>query len=333
MMRRDAPLIHLARCFVAAAGICLAFAVQAAVESPDAVIVVGAPGEPAYAEAFDRQLKSWKAAFARAGEGRVIIIGKTDPLPAENDLKRVQVAITEAAGVADRELWIVLIGHGTFDGKEAWFNLNGPDLSASELANWAKPLKRPTAVIAGTSSSAPFLARLSAPNRVVVVATRSGYEQNYARFGGYFSESVADPSADLDRDGQTSLLEAFLSASHRTAEFYRSEGRLATEHALIDDNGDGLGTPADWFRGTRASRKAEGGKTLDGTRARQWHLVRSAEEAAWTRDRRARRDALESEIEALRDSKSSLPEAEYWKRLESLLLELARIYDPSGNAT
>jgi hypothetical protein len=33
------------------------------------------------------------------------------------------------------------------------------------------------------------------------------------------------------------------------AEFYEADGRLATEHALLDDNGDSLGTPADFFRG------------------------------------------------------------------------------------
>ena len=33
----------------------------------------------------------------------------------------------------------------------------------------------------------------------------------------------ADEAADLDKDGQVSLLEAFLSASRRTEEFYRGD--------------------------------------------------------------------------------------------------------------
>ena len=137
----------------------------------------------------------------------------------------------------------MVIGHGTFDGKEAKFNLRGPDLSAADLAEWLKPFRRPVAVINCASASSPFINKLSATNRVIIAATRSGYEQNYARFGEYISSAVADPQADLDKDGQTSLLEAFLMASRRVAEFYNTEGRLATEHALLDDNGDGLGTP------------------------------------------------------------------------------------------
>ncbi len=325
------PLFAL-RLMSAAAFMAACAGAHAAPSVPDAVIIMGAPGEPAYAEAFGRQLESWKTAFARAGEGRVTIIGREEnQKTAENpegttDLQRVQTALAEAAAVADRELWIVLIGHGTFDGKDARFNLRGPDLSADDFVAWTKPVKRPSAIIVASASSAPFLARLSAPNRVVVVATRSGYEQNYVRFGGYLAEAIADPQGDLDRDGQTSLLEAFLSASHRTAEFYKNERRLATEHALLDDNGDGLGTPADWFRGARAIKKPDGGKTLDGTRARQWHLVKNAEEASWTPERRARRDALELQIEALRETKPTLPEADYWKLLETLLLELAQLY-------
>ncbi|MBP8256574.1 MAG: hypothetical protein KAX37_04570 [Opitutaceae bacterium] len=311
-----------------AAGLLLGFTLQVSGQAPDALIVVGASGEPAYAEAFGRQLESWKSAMARAGAGKVMIVGQDENPSGESDLKQLESLLGEAAAVADRELWIVLIGHATFDGRDARFNLRGPDLSAEDFAAWAKPIRRPTAVIIGTASSSPFLARLSATNRVVVVATRSGYEQNYARFGGYFAEAIADPKADLDRDGQTSILEAFLRASHQTEEFYRNERRLATEHALIDDNGDGFGTPADWFRGTRAVKKAEGGKSLDGLRARQWHLIRNAEEASWSQERRARRDALEGEIETLRESRAALPEPEYWKRLESLLLELAKIYQP-----
>ena len=42
---------------------------------------------------------------------------------------------------------------------------------------------------------------------------------------------------------EAGALEAFLFASRKTTEFYKAENRLATEHALIEDNGDGLGTP------------------------------------------------------------------------------------------
>ena len=205
--------------------------------------------------------------------------------------------------------------------------MRGPDLASSELAEWLKPFKRPLAVIDTSSSSAPFLAKLSGPNRAVVTSTRSGHEQNYARFGKFFAEAVADAASDLDKDGQVSLLEAFLSAARRTNEFYKTEGRLATEHALLDDNGDGLGTPADWFRGVRATKQARDGASLDGTRASQFHLLRSTEEKELPAPVRARRDELELQVAKLRESKAKLATDEYFMRLEKLLLELARIYE------
>jgi hypothetical protein len=192
---------------------------------------------------------------------------------------------------------------------------------------WLKLVRRPLAIIDTTSSSAPFLARLSAPNRVVVSATRSGHEQNYARFGKYLAEALSDPKSDIDKDGQISLLESFLSASHRTAEFYKTEGRLATEHALIDDNGDGLGTPAEWFRGVLATKRARDGAALDGTRAHQFHLVRSAAEQLLSPEVRARRDKLELQLADLRAQKAKMDEEKYYQELEKILLEIAALYD------
>jgi hypothetical protein len=182
------------------------------------------------------------------------------------------------------------------------------------------------AVINCASSSAPFINGLSAPGRVVVSATKSGYEQNFARFGGYLSEVICDPEADLDKDDQVSLLEAFLTACRRVEEFYDQDARLATEHALLDDNGDGLGTPAAWFRGVRATRQAKAGAELDGVRAHQWHLVPSRREERLPIDLRKKRDALEISVEKLRGEKSQLDEQEYYQRLELLMIELARIY-------
>ncbi|MEO8429144.1 MAG: hypothetical protein ABI651_18795, partial [Verrucomicrobiota bacterium] len=160
-------------------------------------------------------------------------------------------------------------------------------------------------------------------------ATKSGYEQNYSRFGQFIAEAILNPQADLDKDGQTSLLEAFLIASRRTAEFYTTEGRLATEHALIDDNADGLGTPADWFRGVRAVKTAANSAGVDGLRANQIHLVRSEQERKLSPALRARRDELEVVIAKLRETKSKATDEEYYRQLEPLLLELARLYGPS----
>jgi hypothetical protein len=148
---------------------------------------------------------------------------------------------------------------------------------------------------------------------------------NYARFGQYMAEAIGNANADLDKDGQTSLLEAFLSASRQVAEFYATAGRIATEHALLDDNGDGLGTPADWFQGVRAVKRARDGAAADGVRARQFCLVRSREELRLPPELRARRAELEQAIAKLRDQKGKLNEDEYYRQLEPLLVEFARI--------
>jgi hypothetical protein len=182
-------------------------------------------------------------------------------------------------------------------------------------------------IINTASSSAPFLNKLSAEGRVVITATKSGYEQNVTRFGHYLAEAIAQPDADLDKDGQTSLLESFLAASKRTNEFYFAAGRLVTEHALLDDNGDGLGTRADWFRGVRPVQKAEGGATLDGYRAHQFHLVHSEAESKMPSELRIERDRLELEVIKLRDTKESFSEDEYYAKLEKLLCEIAKIYE------
>jgi hypothetical protein len=296
-------------------------------EPPDrscVVIVVGAPGTPEYGAEFHRWAELWKSAATKGG-AESITIGEGEP-SGSADRETLQKTLAEK-GTAGREpLWVVLIGHGTFDGREAKFNLRGPDVTSAELADWLKPVKRPLAILNCASASGPFLNALSAEGRVVVTATRSGDEQNYARLGQYLAEAIADPAADLDKDGQVSLLEAFLMAGGRTDEFYRSKARLATEHALIDDNGDRLGTPADWFRGVHATKKAKDGATPDGGRAHQFHLIRNDREQRMPPAIRDRRDQLERAAADLRAKKEQLPESDYYARLETIMVELARIY-------
>lgn len=285
------------------------------------LVIAGAPGEPEFAPDIALQLEAWAKASAQAAAKHIAISDS------ETDRERVKAALEAEPKTGTGEVWIVLVGHGTFDGKEAKLNLRGPDLSATDMAEWLKPFQRPLAIIDTTSSSAPFLAKLAGKKRVVISATRSGNEQNYARFGKYLAEAVGDPKSDLDKDGQISLLESFLSASHRTSEFYKTEGRLATEHALIDDTGDGLGTPADWFRGVIATKRAREGVPLDGLRAHQFHLVRSALEQQLAPEARAQRDQLEQQIAALREKKAKMNEEKYFQELEKMMLELARLYD------
>jgi hypothetical protein len=295
------------------------------VPRPVVIVVVGAAGTPEYATQFGAWADLWKQACEKSN-AEFIGIGLNEKSTA-SDHATLQKTLADQSEQATAALWLVLIGHGTFDGRTAKFNLRGPDIAANELAAWLKPVQRPVAVIDTASSSAPFLKELSAPGRIVITATRSGFEQSVARFGQYLAEVILASQADLDKDGQTSLLEAFLTASHAVSQFYSAAGRLATEHALLDDNGDGLGTPADWFGGLRPVQKAGDSVSLDGHRAHQLHLLHSPRETAIPPALRARRDQLELAVLELRDAKASLPEAEYFSKLETLLLEIARIYE------
>jgi len=297
--------------------------VFAAAESQTVMVVLGAPGTEEYGQQFVEWNQRWEQA-AKQAEANFVSIGLTGDENESRELLKKLLAEKEEA--LDGVLWLVLIGHGTFNGQTAKFNLRGPDVTAQELGEWLKPLDKATIIVNCASASGPFINRLSGPNRVIVTATKSGHEHNFARFGDYISAAIIDENADLDKDEQTSLLEAFLSASKQVEDFYASESRLATEHALLDDNGDGLGTPATWFRGVHAVKAAKDGANLDGLRANQFHLVRSTRERDLQNDARTRRDELEIEIAQLRQRKAALGADQYYIQLEALLLELAQLY-------
>jgi hypothetical protein len=298
----------------------------AASDRPTVIVVVGAEGTPEYAQEFGKSADRWADA-AKRGSARFVEIGRDEPAAtATPDKDRLKALLDEEMKNQPQPLWLVFIGHGTSNGQEAKFNLRGPDVSDHELAQWLTACHRPLAFIDCSSASAPFLNRLSGPGRVVITATQSGQEIQFSRFGDYLSAAIADPAADLDKDGQTSLLEAFLAASHQVDEFYKQDGRIVTEHALLDDNGDGKGIAANWFQGLRATQAAKDGVALDGARAHQWHLVLSAAEQAMPPELRARRDELELKIETLRSRKASLPEADYYAQLDELFLQLAKLY-------
>ena len=185
----------------------------------------------------------------------------------------------KAARRAGEPLWIVLIGHGTYDGREAKFNLRGPDVTDVELAKWLAPVKRPVVVIDCASASGPFLNRLSGaePDRHHGDQERQRDELRPVR---PVPRRGDRRPAGRPRQGRPGLAPGGLSDSpaSRVDEYYRTHSQLATEHALLDDNGDRLGTPADWFRGVRATRRAKDGAPLDGIRAHQLHLIPSDRE-------------------------------------------------------
>ena len=288
------------------------------------LIVVGAAGNSTYGEKFAQEAAAWKAACSKSGVGSTVI-GLTPESKDKPDAAMLHEAVDKQI-VSGDALWIVLIGHGTFDGREAKFNLRGPDIVADNLATWLKPMKRDVAVIQTASSSAPFLRALSAPNRVIICATKSADEVFYTRFGEFFAKAIeGNLEADLDHDEQVSLLEAFLWSSKQVDRFFETEGRIATEHALIDDNGDGLGTRADWFEGLRCVKMAKDGASPDGALAHQWSLVLNPDEAKLSDDVRHKRDALERQVHELRSKKEAMSADEYYAKLEKLLVEIAKM--------
>jgi hypothetical protein len=303
-----------------------AFASGPSTNTLDLVIVVGAPGEKEFERDFQDEVQDWVNA-CRAGNKSFHVIEAVQT----NQLEQFTAVVTNQPA-SDQELWIVLIGHGTFDGKDAKFNLTGPDLSATNCAQILTNVPRPIIFVDTSSASAPFINQLSAPNRIIVTATKSGFEENYTRFGKFFAKSFSDLNGDLDKDGQVSLLEAFLNASRQVEDFYKSERRLSTEHALLDDNGDGKGTPATFYRGVRPAKKSEEAAAVDGFRAHQIHFVPNEAEARLSPALRKKRNDLEFDLEKLRAHKAKLSEDAYLKEIEPLLLELAKLYRDAENA-
>ncbi len=328
------------------------------------IVVVGAGGTPEYAEQFERWSDKWQAAIenassesqstdrgvepteeaalnesaprAKSNESIEFVRIGIDDVGATTDAQRLKAELALSSQAAHEnekspasekldELWIVLIGHGTYDRKAAKFNLRGPDVSAKDLKSWLDDQSCRIVLINSASASGPFINELAGKNRIILTATKSGAQHNFARFGGYLAECIGDPNIDLDKDDQTSLLEAFLAASAMTQEFYLSDTRLATELALLDDNGDGLGTPADWFEGTRAVQKPKRGKA-DGLAANQVFLFTNGAGANLSREQTQARNEIEAELEKLIERKSQLTEEAYFEILESLMVKLANIY-------
>ena len=279
-----------------------------------AVIINGAGGEAVYAKQFEewtRQLSSVLAAkFGFDAKQLTVLKGAT-----AEDVKRTFTTLKTQLD-ANNVVYVFFIGHGSFDGKESKFNLVGPDLSATEYNALLSSLPTHRIVVFNMSSaSGEFIKSLSAKGRIVVTATRSGQETNATRFPGFLIAALNERDADTDQDGHTSVLEAFVYANRLTADFYKQAGRLATEHAMFDDNGDGVGR-----------EKLEQGEGLL-ARATYLDSLSTDEAAASAAAGRLlkERTRLEGEIEQLIARKSNMAEAEYEATLERLFIELAKV--------
>jgi hypothetical protein len=318
------------RALKAAVPACLAAllaALPASAQADHVLVISGLSGEPRFAEAFHTWATSFIAALSerhgvpaqniaylaeRPERDAARIHGRSDRAGIEDAFRR----LAERTGPEDRVL-VVLFGHGSEQDGEPRLNLPGPDLTAADFARLLGTLRaREVALVHTGSASGGWIGALSAPGRVILTATRSGYERNETLFPEHFVAAYAGDGADTDKDGRVSLLEAFTYATREVERAYRDKNLLQTEHALLDDDGDGEGS---------AAPDPEAG---DGARARAFVLAGAAARAAAaaTPELRAlyeRKQWLEREIEVLRARKATLDSAAYEAALERLLLELA----------
>lgn len=311
------------RAGILAAWLVLASGVGAAsADERYALVISGASGGPKYTENHDR----WRAALVQAlrnrlrfrDENLIVLSERGGPGAGRASRDAVRRALQDLAGRMTRQsmLLVVLIGHGTYDGVDAKFNLVGPDLEAEEWRRRLGALPGRLVVVNTTSASFPFLERLAGPGRIVITATDSAAQRFETVFPEFFTQAFDNEAADLDKNGRVSIWEAFTHASLRVREWYEQRGLLATERAVLDDTGDGVG-------------KEAGAPGPDGSLARRVFLDPDLGTAtvddpvlAELLDRRVR---LELEVEALKAQKGAMAPERYRQQIEQLLLELARV--------
>ncbi|MBM3263931.1 MAG: caspase family protein [candidate division Zixibacteria bacterium] len=298
------------------------------------VVIAGIGGEPAYVEKNAR----WATGIYRAlrdeqgfGKDRLFLFvenpGGDASLPARKstleEIGRVFDDLSRRATPSDA-LFIVFIGHGSNNENDPKLSLPGPDLSPAALRGFIATVQAGRIVIVhGGSASAPFIEPLSGPGRVIVTATKSGRERLATVFPEHFLAALSPANSDLDKDGRVSVLEAFTSTRLRTEAWYEGEGRLSTEHPLLDDNGDGVGS------------RDPGGADPDGTLARSILFggkTTTAKTGPVSAEKQKQLTALEiqardtqRQIDALKRDKNILAPDAYASQLQTLLVKLARI--------
>jgi hypothetical protein len=289
------------------------------------LIIVGLSGDPEHGAAFGRWGATLADGASRLGvdKANVVYLGEPtegsrapDGRATREQIEKTVDTFAKAAS-PDDVAFVTLIGHGSFDGRSAKFNLPGPDMSAADFNTLLRRLPMKQIVFVNSaSSSGPFVEALSGPGRTIITATRSGAEQYATLFGGYFVDAVTSEAADADKNGRVSMLEAFRYAKAEVAKAYEREGLLSTEHALLDDNGDKEGT-------------AEPSATAkDGKLAASLSIGSAADAVPLPTDPKLRalyleRRDLERRVEALRLLKDSMDAAKYASELEKLVTELA----------
>ena len=244
-----------------AASLALARAVQAQTGQRYALLVEGAAGDPAHAELQRKRLNALVTRFRDDYKLDAEHLTVLASQPAQGEGRSTAVEVKAALGRIVPQvktldvLFVLLLGHGSFDGTDAKFNLVGPDLTATEWAGLLKPVAGKVVFVNTTPSSSPFLKALAGPNRITMTATDQPAQRYDTTFADAFVQALGSPTADLDKDDRISMWEAFAYASRLVRQAYEQKGLLQPEHAALDDDGDGVGrqSTADGKDGTLSS--------------------------------------------------------------------------------
>ena len=298
----------------------------AAIPQTQVLVISGVGGEKRFSDVYRaRSLAFATAAVVRFGvpDSMVTVLAEDstrDPARVRGRSTRDNI-LRELARMGGRarsgdRVVVLLIGHGSMQDVSSRFNIPGPDISADEFRMALAPLRGVTVLFVNTASaSGDFVAALSAPDRIIITATKSSREQNETYFPEHFLTAITSDVGDADKDGRVSLLEAFVYARREVERTFEQGNRIATEHALLDDDGDGTG------------HVDAGEKGPDGLRARAFFLQPLGGVALASDPRAAtlmaERRQLELRIDSLRARRASLSEDAYQSALEPLMLSLA----------
>lgn len=277
-----------------------------------ALILRGVAGDPEHEEKFAK----WTAGTQKAlidkfgfSQDRVLVL--VDKQTAQAEIQKAFVTLKQQLKPQDT-FFLFMIGHGSGEEGVYKFNIFGPDYTADDYNKLLATLNvGKIVIVAATPSSGAALDKFAGKNRVIVTATRSGQEGNDVVFYDYFLEALQGTAADEDKDQKISVWEAFKYAVNGTERFYKEEGRLATEHPQISDNGT-----------EKTDAKAKEPPLLARTTSFvvDRPIVSSDPKMAALLNERK---AIEQKIEQLQINKNSMPAADYEKQREDLLVQLA----------
>ena len=287
--------------------LCLFCATPAFAQQTHLLVIAGVPGDEEHAVQFQK----WATSFIDAAKKKDAVPDANITYLADKQSTKVGVerAFTDLTGRVkpNDAVVVLLLGHGSFNGTQAAFSMPGPDLTVEE---WAKLLGKlaaqRVAFINTSSSSGAFLPAVAGPGRAVVTATKTGGERNETQFPEYFVAAFNDAAADSERNGHVSIGEAFEYAKTKVVDAFKQKGNLLTEHAVMDDGGEGK-LAAAIFLGTG---RAESALAVDLSDPAMKKLVDEKE-------------AIDQQIAALKLKKNAIAEAQYDAQLEALLTDLA----------